>query len=355
MDLGNPDRYPYRELAARTAEGQMRRKHFVAEGDTGALAAWCRQHRHTDIYQSMGRFSARDLKSPGRCGDFVVDIDSLDLAEARKDTLTFCDRVMQRWDLRPGMLDLFFSGGKGFHVILRQKIWDAPPDLDCLLVWRHLARRFKREIGTIDTAIYEPTRLIRLVNTVHSRSGLYKIAVSYEELRDYGLEFVLQTAKAPREFTSMAVADESPKAVGWLVHDALPWIKRQKENSRTTSPSPTVSHGQGWWYPYCLRAIELDPTIILADGTRHAMYKLLSRFYAKIGMSSSEAEFRIRRIDQRNPIQDPDFISRYVHYSRQSGGRYPCCRNDLLRPYCNEEKRFRMRGQSRSNVRMFMR
>ena len=64
------------------------------------------------------------------------------------------------------------------------------------MVFRHLARRLRKDgITALDCGIYQHNRLLRLPNTINSKSGLYDIALAWEELRDYGIETIKEMAR----------------------------------------------------------------------------------------------------------------------------------------------------------------
>ena len=70
----------------------------------------------------MCRFTKPDRSSPCVC-DFVIDIDSEDLEEARIETLKVCDLLFKHLGEPPEQIDLFFSGAKGFHVIISIEVF----------------------------------------------------------------------------------------------------------------------------------------------------------------------------------------------------------------------------------------
>jgi hypothetical protein len=326
--------YPYREWATKPRTGKMVRYHFVRIDDLAGMAAWLKTHACDDVFASLCRFREPDRKSPFLCDDCVFDLDHEDLQVVRAEALKLIDLLWKRPDIHPHSIDLAFSGAKGFHVRIPGVVFGHPADPNLLWVWKYLAKRLVKEgVASLDTAIYQPARLFRWVNTINTKSGLYKIALDYKELRDYDIAFVLETARKPREWTSMATPEESPRATSWLHDKALPWVQEQR---RRTVITPQHAGG-GWWYPHCLREIEQNSQITLTNGTRHETYKILSRFYARIGMSGSEAQARLYAIDQRNPIHDPDYIPRIVAFGQRAPG-FPSCQKELLKLWCNPEQ-----------------
>jgi len=198
-------------------------------------------------------------------------------------------------------------------------------------VWRRLAWRLKEEgLSQIDTSVYQTTRLLRLVNSRNSKSGLFKIPIEYKEIRDLGLEYVLDVARRPRELESMAEPTESPKAIKWL-RESLDWLDRRPAHAGKGSGIPATPPN-GWRVPRCIRHVEQKA--ILPDGMRHEVYFALARFYASIGMHPDEASHRLKDIDQRHPIRDSDYIDRIARYDHLHPG-FRGCPNEALGRYCD--------------------
>ena len=328
--------FAWLELAGMLPKGRMRRYKFIRIDDKEALKSWRKDFANIDIYQSMCRFRFPKPKSSYIC-DFVMDIDAENLEAARADTLKIFDLLWDHLMIKPEYIDLAFSGCKGFHIVVPLEVFGEPNDPDMLNIWQHLAMRLSKEgIEHIDLNIYQPSRLLRMVNSINSKSGLYKVALDYKELRDWGIEYVLKVAKSPREYTSMAEPQECPKAVGWFKYEALPWLKKHKrdESSKNNYKS---KFKDGWRIPPCIKQLQKTT---LKDGFRHHTYFALARFYAWIGMHPQEIKERIQNIDEKNPIHDRDYISRIIKYCYKYPG-FPGCDNPILKTYCNRKKCFR--------------
>jgi hypothetical protein len=129
--------------------------------------------------------SIKGYKGKHACTYICIDIDKEgDLEGARKSTLQVIERLNSLYGIAPDELFIFFSGGKGFHIYL----------VDLLLgiqnrFFDNLGEGVKGFIGKrlegiadVDLVIYEDHRIIRVVNSRHAKTGLYKIELSYEDL-----------------------------------------------------------------------------------------------------------------------------------------------------------------------------
>lgn len=96
-----------------------------------------------------------------------------------------------------GAVPVYFSGGKGFHVLV-ELAHDPPPTVG----FHHVARAFAEWLAAgagvkIDTSIYDLAHIIRLPNTRHPRTGLFKRRFESESLFLLNLAGVREHAKHP--------------------------------------------------------------------------------------------------------------------------------------------------------------
>ena len=134
------------------------------------------------------------------CKYILIDIDSDNLEEARQSTIQLIQRLNLEHHIDPNELYIWFSGNKGFHIALVNKIYGKLDPCE------HIAEKVKNAIAelsegidNIDLKIYENHRLIRVENSLNIKSGLYKIQISYDELLK-DIESIKELAKQPREF-----------------------------------------------------------------------------------------------------------------------------------------------------------
>jgi len=322
----------WRELAAALPDGGFERNQWVRAGDDEALGMWRVHHRDTDVYASVCRFERADRGSRYRC-PFFLDIDSDgDLEQARHDALKACDLLIEHLGLRQEYLDIAFSGAKGFHVVVPSAVFGHPDYNHLLQIWKALAKRLVQEGAThVDLGVYDRARVLRLPGSTHSKTGLYKTPLEYKELRDLGLDHVLEVAKQPRKEASMAMPEECPRAVGWI-RRAIAWNDKRRIR-RATRKDEKAGFRNGWRKPPCIQTLE---QVRLPDGLRHSAYFVLARWYAYVDMHPKEAEKRLRQIDRRHPIHDPAYIRRVVQNGREHAG-FAGCQNEILGRYCQPD------------------
>jgi len=109
-----------------------------------------------------------------------IDVDRKDLEDARRATIAIVDHLAKEYDIDKDALHIFFSGNKGFHVLVPHIMFHPEPHEYLARIFRMFCSRLFGDIA--DMKIYEPLRLFRVPNSLHSSSDLYKIPITYGEL-----------------------------------------------------------------------------------------------------------------------------------------------------------------------------
>lgn len=122
-------------------------------------------------------------------GDQLVfdfdDVESIDAA--RKDAVVLVDRLIQD-GVTEKAIEISFSGGKGFHVIVNLDQLLTPEEM------KKLAFAYASDLKTFDKVVYNPTRIIRLLFTKNLKTGLYKIPLTLNELKTLSINDIKKKA-----------------------------------------------------------------------------------------------------------------------------------------------------------------
>ena len=323
-------KYIFIELAALLPDGSMKRHEYIQINDTKAKNKWRRRFDKTDIFYSICIYSSSDDLS-----DFIspifFDIDcSENLPATRESTLILCEMLRDRLSIPSDCIEIFFSGYKGFHVIVPTVVFGAFSSPYALTLNKLMAEKAE-DAGArfIDKGIYTPRRILRFPNSKNSKSGLDKISLAHEELRDMDTNAILKLAENPRPDDSYASPVYCEKAVKWY-RDAIECTKSRIENHRSVKKNITTNFKDGWRIPPCIKNIQ---ETILPDGIRHRAYFSLARFYSWIGMHPAEILELIQTIDTKHPIQDPGSIKRSIKSACTHAG-FAGCNDVALKKYC---------------------
>jgi len=147
----------------------------------------------TDAYCSVYRFDSRLAEHVqktgsvrgyrGACKATGVHFD-FDGDGALTDVKAFIESVCNdRLGIFIDNIQAFFSGNKGFHVLIRHPDIDAmPPAADVPEKIKKLACKLAGRFSTLDKKVYDTTRIFRVPNSRHSKSNLFKIPLLANEL-----------------------------------------------------------------------------------------------------------------------------------------------------------------------------
>lgn len=93
--------------------------------------------------------------------------------------------------------ETYFSGLKGFHVCVPTCQFGFEPCTD-IGILKRLAELIGSRFRTFDSSIYNKTRVLRVANTAHRTSGLYKIPL--KNLNELSTTDILALAKEPADW-----------------------------------------------------------------------------------------------------------------------------------------------------------
>lgn len=136
------------------------------------------------LFHTVQHFSDRDsMFTTGlHIADFVLDIDRTDFEESVEVTEAFSRKLTElgAWH------QVYFSGSKGFHIVVPAQVVGAKPDPKLNDVYyKGLAKKLAEMVGhEPDWSIYTKLRMLRVANTRHGKTGLFKIPIGIEEIHN---------------------------------------------------------------------------------------------------------------------------------------------------------------------------
>jgi hypothetical protein len=143
--------------------------------------------------------SPRGYAGPAACPWLWFDIDRPNnLDEARRDAITLARFLMRRYPKLEAGIGCWFTGLKGFHLCIECLPGNRPDPLVPATAKR-LALALANAAGVrIDPSIYDHQHILRLPNSRHARSGLYKIPLMTLAELELPTERILELARQPR-------------------------------------------------------------------------------------------------------------------------------------------------------------
>lgn len=150
-----------------------------------------------ETHYAANRQSVAGFAGPCWARWLVLDIDRADLADALADARRLVTFLHARYPEAEGDVPIFFSGGKGFHVLV-ELAHNPPPAVGFQRTARTLAEALAGRAGVrIDTSVYDIAHIIRLPNTRHPRTGLFRRRIDADALFRLDLDGIREHARHP--------------------------------------------------------------------------------------------------------------------------------------------------------------
>lgn len=292
--------YPYYEASAGLPGGNHTKwkRHFIGEID--GLRG---QHNNTDLMVSLQQYGTRSSIEGEKswahlCFDFDDSNGNIDTC--LKDAIAVKDHFTAL-GLGPEFLRLFFSGSKGFHLVVFGPAIGAFPTENLHLIYKQYASFLKHFLGltTIDLAIYTKRRLLRLYDSIHPKTGLYKIELDWS-LVSGGVDAIRAKAQSPQGllYDDSEYSEVFPEGSAQAFFDRF----RQEQaridehvKSKPTKPIAVVSGS----IPSCVQ--DLLTNHIRRSGDRNMGTMSLAAFYKDQGVPIADAEATIVEWALRTP------------------------------------------------------
>jgi Primase C terminal 1 (PriCT-1) len=277
---------------------------------------------------------------------FPIDLDHPDLLLALEAARRLTAFLLERWQIDSSAIQIYFSGSKGFHLTLDTRVFGKIlPSKNLPLIFDSLRRHLALEIpepfrDTVDFAIKDRVRLLRLPNTIHEKSKLYKVSLSLDELRRLSPAEIRECAQAPRALTlteetgflSHADVKENPAAGELFQHvrRQLKKLTRKPFAYRFRRPADLTQ----LTFP-CAAVQKIWESHIEPGYRNNCAIRLVSELRL-LGLTDDEASGKLFEWNERNAIELPsDELQNVVRsaYQRRFPYRFSC-RDAILRRFC---------------------
>lgn len=220
--------FSYIEVAQENPWGFARNKIMDSKGFKQEFS----KNGQTDLYYSYMLFgeelveyvnkngSVAGFPGPALPRGVVVDFDAEQeeggivsneaLEQARHDALSYIYRAAEEFGFPAGYFRICFSGCKGFSLELPRQVFGGfVPSSSAHKEVGHLVRALSptpEPLSTLDLKIYDVnTRLWRVPKTINSKSGLYKVPLTLEELEDCSVAKIKELATKKQEVELLTV------------------------------------------------------------------------------------------------------------------------------------------------------
>lgn len=185
----------------------FRRNYFLRYNDQlpAQMLEFQKKCHNTDCFQCLYKYDSLDKEKPLLYAPFYLDLDA-DIASEKKfkAIIPYVARAffaLQNLGLTEEDIQLYFSGSKGFHIIIDARVLGIIPSEDLNTIYKAWALYFTKTyaIPIIDLRIYDKRRLFRIPNTINGKTGLYKVPIQLSYLFEHTYADLLEYASQPKQ------------------------------------------------------------------------------------------------------------------------------------------------------------
>ena len=143
-----------------------------------------------DIYSTIYKYDSTDQNTANYIAPLYLDLDiddiEINFLKVKQDLLLVMRRLKTVFNISDKDIELYFSGSKGFHILVSHSIFGFEPSRDINKQYKKIAIDLKTYTvnKSVDTKIYDNKRLFRVPNTINHKTGLYKVPISYDKIKE---------------------------------------------------------------------------------------------------------------------------------------------------------------------------
>ena len=244
--------------------------------------------------------------------NLVFDLDNEDLDKARQDV----DKLLKQLSTKVGLgkdgirnhVRVYFSGNKGFHVFVKTAKQYSSEEL------KEYCSIIAEGIESFDPVIYNKTRCFRVANTLNQKSGLYKIPISLELIRDKdGIEKIKELAKTIQSVFDTTVPMQDTSSIDAYIQYHRDHVVKKKSVIFTGDATEingirginNVDFSKSKNIPKCIYALS-QGIMVPGKGQRHEIFLHLGNFYRNQGHGPEVVEGILTGIAKLNANLYPE-------------------------------------------------
>lgn len=146
------------------------------------------------------------------------DMDNENVDIARKDTIELVERL---FSFNYSRIQIYFSGNKGFHVLFGcNELNNLKGDPNFNLKVKSICSKIAENLDSFDKKIYDKTRIIRTPNSRHSKTNLYKIELTYDQLNELTTKEIYELAREQKKISNLIIGEEYNKDILELLNNS---------------------------------------------------------------------------------------------------------------------------------------
>jgi hypothetical protein len=216
----------------------------------------------------------------------------LSLAAAQKDVIKIINFMFGLGIMAPQVLT-WFSGQKGFHVLVHPDVFAIKPHPDLTRIIKRAAAYLKEHLGlsTLDMSVYSVPRVWRIPNTLHQKTNLHKREIASNRFFETSVEKILELAREPGPNDGIWDTAEhqnvspEPDAVTFFSRFIEQW-QAEKEMHQNRPRLKVLKDPQG--FPACVKDI-LENGLKEKGANRNKATVALAAYFKDVDMPIEDA------------------------------------------------------------------
>lgn len=325
------------------------RNHYchIDNGFLEQKCAFIKKHSNIDIYQTIYRYQTQDVKTLDICPiiaplyfDLDIELDTEEAYKKIKNEAVFIIHSLESLGIKKEEIQIYFSGSKGFHLLVSENVLNIIPMVNLNDIYHEWAKIFVKagNLECVDLKIYDRRRLFRVANTINSKTGLYKIPISYSFLLESTLKKIKQSATHSCFFIPKIYKTNLKAALNFLTASQGILIKKYKKHKTYSNINSIGSIKKKKIIPPCIYQI-LSTNV--DKGSRNSLTNILSNVLYQEGYKDNEVFNIVEEWNKKNnpPLSDTELKttikSSKSSYEKQMN--YGCSSIQTL-GFCIEQK-----------------
>lgn len=296
---------------------------FVSENDQYASVYMYNQSQFEQFEKTGSVKGIRDVVT----NKLVFDFDNKEDQElARKDTTKLL-AVLASQGVRDDNIELYWSGYKGFTVTVRLDRNITPEAHSALAL-----DFFGKSLTTLDKGVYNASRILRVPNSKHQVSNLYKVKLTPTQVKTLDVDKIKSLAAVPGGYKKA----QPVKLKDELFVVKAP-LKEKKEVALVDLSSVKTSKPKHWK----LYKWALVNAVAVKSGERHSSMMVIAATCRGYGYTRDITEGFLNQFDEKyaantkqeeKPSEVKATLDSVFHENWQ-GGQYNIENNPWLRDY----------------------
>lgn len=284
------------------------------------------QHQQYGIFTTAYRYDQENIREANMIGNLYIDFDITDIDTNFQNIKADAIRVISAFGgifgIKKEMIRIYFSGSKGVHLVIPAEIMGITPHKELNMIFRLIADDMKKLVkhDTVDTRIYDKVRLFRVPNSIHPVSGLYKVQLTFEELRDYSLEEIRMIASEPRRNIKKSKMMYVPQANRIYQSYIQEWEEKKKRDLKAKEKAKEKTLN---FRPPCIDHLLTEGAV---SGKRNNTVAVLASYLMQRGLKENDAIHELIKWNQEfcSPSLPDREIEKTVRSIYSSGYKYGC-------------------------------